>query len=353
MAQQGEAPMTDNIVPNPGFEQYSSTPIGWFYKGDHFTQVMKYWNAPTAASPDVFGPKVRVPSYWKEKGFGQQQAHSGKNMVGITVYGCENGKPHCREYIQIQLREPLVIGQNYAAEFWVSQLPLSLQINQLGIYLSTDPIRKADDSQLEFFPQIKSENIIQSPGNSWTKISGRFTATTEAEYLTIGNFFSDSLTQSRSSFSNHLNYAYYYIDDVSVKKEEPILNVPIREDDLSRISVEEGKLITLKNIFFDHDKVELLPRSFSELNKLVELMRIHPSMIIKIIGHTDSVGEAAYNLELSERRARAVINYLYKKGIPAHRALHAGYGSSQPIASNEDANGRQLNRRVELLILKK
>ncbi len=82
-------------------------------------------------------------------------------------------------------------------------------------------------------------------------------------------------------------------------------------------------------------------------------MRKHPSMVIKIIGHTDSVGEVTYNLELSERRAKAVINYLHKKGIPANRALHAGYGSSQPIASNEDAEGRQLNRRVELLILKK
>lgn len=352
-AQQNEATVPENIVPNPGFEQFSSTPIGWFYKGEHFTQVMKYWNAATSASPDVFGPKVRVPAYWKEKGFGQQQPHSGKSMVGITTYGCENGKPHCREYIQIQLLEPLVIGQTYSAEFWVSQLPLALRIDQLGLYLSVDPIHKIGDGVLNYTPQVKAQEIILTPANGWTKISGRFVAQTAAEYLTIGNFTTDSLTLTQSPFSNHLNYAYYYIDDVSIKKEEPILKVPLSADDLSRIPLREGQLITLKNIFFDHDKVELLPRSFTELNKLVQLLRQHPAMIIEIIGHTDSIGDFDYNLELSERRAKAVIDYLRKKGIPDYQALYKGFGSSQPIASNDEPSGRQLNRRVELLIIKK
>ena len=68
-----------NIVPNPGFEQYSATPIGWFYKGQHFTKVIKYWSSATAASPDVFGPKVRVPTYWKEKGFGKAEEKTGNH----------------------------------------------------------------------------------------------------------------------------------------------------------------------------------------------------------------------------------------------------------------------------------
>jgi len=121
-SQTPEAMAVENIVPNPGFESYSGTPIGWFYKGKHFTDVMKYWDSATSASPDVFGPKVRVPAHWAAKGFGKQSAHLGKSMAGITAYGCEEGKPHCREYIQIQLEEPLVIGQGYYAEFYVSHL---------------------------------------------------------------------------------------------------------------------------------------------------------------------------------------------------------------------------------------
>ena len=57
----------ENIVPNPGFEEYSNYPLGWFYKGSDFSRVIKYWSSPTAASPDVFGPKVRIPRQWSEK----------------------------------------------------------------------------------------------------------------------------------------------------------------------------------------------------------------------------------------------------------------------------------------------
>ncbi|MEZ4952432.1 MAG: hypothetical protein R2825_02495 [Saprospiraceae bacterium] len=55
-----------NIIPNPSFERFSSPPIGWFYKGEHYTNVMKYWSSATNASPDVFGPKVRVPAHWEK-----------------------------------------------------------------------------------------------------------------------------------------------------------------------------------------------------------------------------------------------------------------------------------------------
>ena len=118
-----------NLVPNPGFELFKVQPIGWFYKGSHFGDVVKYWQSATTASPDAYSPKTRVPDSWAEKGFGLARAHGGKNMAGITVYGCVHGKPHCREYIEIQLSEPLVAGQDYWAEMWVSHLPQSLRTN--------------------------------------------------------------------------------------------------------------------------------------------------------------------------------------------------------------------------------
>ena len=77
----------ENIVPNPGFERYSRTPIGWFYNGKHFTDIMKYWDSATSASPDVFGPKVRVPATWAEKGFGKQKPHDGESMAGSHQRG--------------------------------------------------------------------------------------------------------------------------------------------------------------------------------------------------------------------------------------------------------------------------
>ena len=125
-----------NIVPNPSFEKFSGTPIGWFYKGAHFDKVIQYWNSPTSTSPDIFGKGVRIPNRWKQKGFGDQNAYQGERFIGLTMYGCSQGKPHCREYAQIQLIEPLVIGQRYEVEFHVAHLPRSMYCNNLGIYFS-------------------------------------------------------------------------------------------------------------------------------------------------------------------------------------------------------------------------
>lgn len=340
-----------NIVPNPSFEKYANIPIGWFYKGKHFTNVMRYWSAPTNASPDVFGPKVRVPNQWAEKGFGQQKARTGTSMVGITLYGCEEGKPHCREYLQIQLRESLVIGQNYYLEFWVSHLDRSIQINNIGAHFSNQKYDELTNEVLALSPQINAENILQTKHQKWIKVSGRFTASEEAAYLLIGNFFSDSDTQIQLIDEASLNFAYYYVDDVLLKKEHPIIKVPVADDDLCCISAEVGKLVILKDIYFDTDKAALLPLSFVELNKLIALMEKHPAMVIEIQGHTDNQGNDDYNNILSFERAKAVAIYLNANGIEANRIQFIGYGTSKPIASNDTVDGRQLNRRVAFLIL--
>ena len=340
-----------NLVPNPGFEEYAAPPIGWFYKGQHFTQIMKYWSAATAASPDAFGPRVRVPGHWKEKGFGEREAHSGTSMAGLTLYGCDEGKPHCREYVQIQLIEPLVVGQEYRVRFWVSPLPQALRINHIGAHFSVEEVRAKTDVLLARDPQFYAEEIVTPPGDQWIELSGRFTAKQAANYLIIGNFFPDSLTETSTVHAAPLPFAYYYLDDVSVRKEEPILPVPVPEDDLSKAELKKGKVIPLRYIFFETDQAELLPRSYAELRKLLDLMRRHPQMVIQINGHTDIRGEDEYNYDLSEKRARAVVEFLTRNGIDPSRTRYQGFGSTEPVASNNTDEGRQLNRRVEFVIL--
>lgn len=340
-----------NIVPNPGFEKFSAPAIGWFYKGSHFSSVMKYWSSPTGASPDIFGSKVRVPKLWRDKGFGNCQPHSGLRMVGITAYGCEDGKPHCREYIQIQLEEPLVPGQNYYVEFWLSHLPRSLYCNNIGAYFSEIFYDYKTEEILEFNPQVKADQPIEIQNQKWHKISGSFTAADEAGYLIIGNFAKDE--QTKTEGTKDLNFSYYYVDDITVKKQEPILNVPIKKDDLISIDIKEGETITLKNIFFDLDKAELLPRSYKELYKLLKLLRANPNMVIEIRGHTDNQGETAYNMHLSFERAKAVVEYLKEGGISPDRTTFRGFGDTQPIADNTTLEGRQLNRRVEFYVVRK
>jgi len=153
-------------------------------------------------------------------------------------------------------------------------------------------------------------------------------------------------------FSNCLNYAYYYVDDVVLKKTNPYVEVPVKADDLCCITVEEGKIIPLKNIFFNTDKAELLPRSYVELRKLLKLMQDYPEMVIEIRGHTDSLGEHDYNIYLSRKRAKAVVEFLNSNGISRSRTRYKGFGNTEPVATNDTDEGRQLNRRVEFLIIK-
>jgi len=112
-----------------------------------------------------------------------------------------------------------------------------------------------------------------------------------------------------------------------------------------------GSKIILKNIFFDFDKSTLRPESTNELERLYALLLELPKLKIEISGHTDNKGSAEYNKNLSNSRAKAVVDYLVNKGISKDRLQYAGYGFDRPIADNATDEGRQLNRRTEFEII--
>jgi outer membrane protein OmpA-like peptidoglycan-associated protein len=132
---------------------------------------------------------------------------------------------------------------------------------------------------------------------------------------------------------------------VNSTKEPQNTNIP-----LSKIEVSD-KPFVLENIFFDVAKYNLKQESRAELDKLYELMVQNEAVRIEIGGHTDSDGNAKQNQELSEKRAKSVVNYLVLKGIDISRLTHAGYGSSKPRASNDSEKNKALNRRTEVKII--
>ncbi|MCR9050221.1 MAG: lectin-like domain-containing protein [Phaeodactylibacter xiamenensis] len=112
-----------------------------------------------------------------------------------------------------------------------------------------------------------------------------------------------------------------------------------------------GRFITLDHIQFESGGAQLTPASRQELDELARIMRAHPDMQLDIIGHTDNVGSAATNLSLSEKRSRAVAEYLKQKGISPKRLNSRGMGEKYPSHSNDTQSGRLRNRRVELRLL--
>ncbi len=116
----------------------------------------------------------------------------------------------------------------------------------------------------------------------------------------------------------------------------------------------QAKSITLQNIFFEYNSTLLdTISSGAELKKLLRLLNDNPQISIRISGYTDNIGSEDYNLRLSQKRAKAVYDYLISKNIDKNRLEYIGYGETKPIDSNETEKGRSKNRRIEFEILNK
>jgi outer membrane protein OmpA-like peptidoglycan-associated protein len=120
--------------------------------------------------------------------------------------------------------------------------------------------------------------------------------------------------------------------------------------ELKAKQTERGFELTLQDVLFELDRANLKPGAMRSLTALIEFLRQNPDQRIAIEGHTDSLGSDSYNLELSERRADAVRDFLERNRISPDRIATQGLGEAYPIASNETQAGRQQNRRVEIII---
>ncbi len=113
---------------------------------------------------------------------------------------------------------------------------------------------------------------------------------------------------------------------------------------------ERGIVLTLGDVLFDTDRAELNPEGFRTVDKLAEFLTEYPERRVKIEGHTDSRGSDSYNQDLSERRALSVKAALIGRNIDPSRVQSVGLGEAYPKVSNDSSAGRQLNRRVEIII---
>jgi outer membrane protein OmpA-like peptidoglycan-associated protein len=111
-----------------------------------------------------------------------------------------------------------------------------------------------------------------------------------------------------------------------------------------------GLVVNMSDVLFDSGKFTLRPLAREKLAKISGIVLAYPSLKLAVEGNTDSVGSEAFNQTLSEQRAEGVRSFLTKQGVPEASTTAAGFGKDQPIASNDSAEGRQQNRRVELVV---
>jgi outer membrane protein OmpA-like peptidoglycan-associated protein len=111
-----------------------------------------------------------------------------------------------------------------------------------------------------------------------------------------------------------------------------------------------GLIVNMSDVLFDTAKYTLRPLAREKLAKLTGIILSHPGLRLAVAGHTDSIGGEAYNQLLSEQRGSAVRDYLTQGGMAGNSVRSRGFGKTQPVGSNDTAAGRQLNRRVEIVV---
>jgi outer membrane protein OmpA-like peptidoglycan-associated protein len=131
---------------------------------------------------------------------------------------------------------------------------------------------------------------------------------------------------------------------------EEAARVQAELDALKATPTPRGMVLTLGDVLFDTGKAELKSGASRKIDQLAQFLTEHPDRRVQIDGFTDSVGSDSYNEDLSQRRANAVRAALIAQGVDSSRIGTEGYGKSYPVATNSDSGGRQLNRRVEVVI---
>ena len=361
---------SQNLVPNPSFEDLvdfaGKTNSGWH----------KIQNTDT---PDYFnfdGPKPVNNIF--DKYIGGTQPKTGSAFVGFF---CLRSNPqrnvkNVREYIGNTLLNPLEKDSLYKVEISLClDAESNAAIKNFGLIFSANSLEFNKDYQLfSAKPQIEFTLSYPDKTTGWITVSSFYKATGNEKCIIIGNFKNDKATIFKKLPVNKVKgkdkkwdlqiaetAAYYYVDDVVIEKtkiEKAVIpdeqeTTKEKSDTLNLAKIEIDSAIVLENILFEFNKTELLPESYTEINKLLRLMVNNPQIIVKLEGHTDNAGSYDFNIRLSVARAESVGRYLIEKGIAPHRIEYAGYGFTQPIVTNDTEEGRKINRRVTFKIISK
>jgi outer membrane protein OmpA-like peptidoglycan-associated protein/tetratricopeptide (TPR) repeat protein len=229
---------------------------------------------------------------------------------------------------------------------------ISLAIEKYGLLLpEMEPaanIQKMDLTVLKgkISDQFTGEPIyasIELTDNSTNQVIATFNSNEQT-----GNYLVSLPSGKDYGIAVKAENCLFYSDNISIKNAKGYKEI-IKDIQLQKITV--GSKVVLKNIFFATGKATLTKSSETELSNLLKLMNDIPTLKIEVSGHTDNVGSAKKNKSLSERRAKAVVDYLVAKGISKDRMVFKGYGFERPIASNKTKEGRQQNRRTEFEVI--
>jgi OmpA-OmpF porin, OOP family len=348
-----------NLVPNPGFEEYQACP-GNFSEAAHEFRVAP-WSSANTGTPDYFNTcsegEANVPHNWA----GVSDAYEGHGYAGIYLW-MDRADPY-REYVQCRLLEPLLKDSLYTVEFHYKLSSYSkYAINRIGLLLTTSLVNERHDDTLPLTPTLSvvQDSALTKTTGLWETARMKYKASGGEQYLVIGNFFNNEATKYyeirfRPISQDMLAHsAYYYIDAVSVVPEyrmpENVITPLLPE--FSPAGTALNTTYVLKNIQFELDSYKLTPSSFYELDQVADFLISNPALKIQFFGHTDDQGGDKYNLRLSRNRAKSAAGYLETLGIQRNRIEFFGYGKQKPLLAETTEHDRSVKRRVDIRFIR-
>lgn len=364
-----------NLVTNPSFENYVDF--------DNSSVTSNWKKCLKNDTPDYIEFSARgKPDFYYRKYIGGLLPYDGDAYIGIFCYRINplRGIDNVREFVQAPLVSTLEKDTVYTISLMIALDPESTKaINNFNIYFGLEEILFKKEKQLfELKPQLSFKGKYLD-SITWMKLENTYKARGNESRIVLGNFLPDDrIAKKNVSFDSRMlekwnlheleQASYYYIDMVSVVKTSELTsgtpgtdtvpefarnNVPEPSADfpVDINSILPDSSIVLNNIYFEFDKSQLLPESYSVLDYLFQQLQKYPDLLIVIEGHTDNMGTFEYNMNLSVARAGAVVDYLLQKGLSEDRVTYEGFGYTRPVSDNRDETGRQLNRRVAFRII--
>lgn len=360
---------SENLVENGSFE-------GTKGKLKRLKQVNKAvdWFSPTSLRADLFstsapGTEIGVP----DNIYGKEEPSDGDNYAGIIAYSYRGKDP--RTYVSRQMTEKMKKGARYCVSYKVSLADLSkYAVDNLGAFFSKDAIELDGKKDIvltkgEPFVRIANNKIFEKR-YSWETMCAEYEAEGGEKFITIGNFNETidtkfkKLRKKKDFKGSQVGYAYYYLDEVSVKvleEGEKCECGDIDEKEIERVVYSKAstslegftpvQVVENATVYFAYLKSELLPRSKEDLDVLALTMIENPQMKLNLYGHTTSDEALAargeeLHLDLASRRNKNVVEYLMSHGLSADRFESEIMNDSEPESTEGTLVGKAKNRRV-------
>ena len=361
-----------NMVRNPSFEQYKNLPedLGQI-------SVVSFHSSANQSGADYFHKRCKNNELSVPKNrMGNAMPRTGDAYAGFYAYTNRYTQRDYREYVQLQLKQPMQKDHEYCIRVHVYLAESSNRaVTHLGLATSKYALSQEGQTVLQI-PNIAlhsadKKHITQ---REWTEVSAIYKAQGGETHIIIGNFLLDKDTKvtgaiEYAEFKNpHVDFAYYFLDDICVtdmkfnitcdcgnydyiqnrNRETIVMDARLMRKDFN---LHEPKV--LENVKFEKDKAIFLAGSNAAMDELALILKNNPTYRIEISGHTSDRGGAEENQILSKRRAKAVCDYLIASGIDEHRLSYRGYGQSRPIALNNSAENRAKNERIQIILIAK